>query len=276
MRQLYFYADLGSNHNGDITRAKKLIDAAAEAGCWGVKVQLFSADDIFAPGFAPEKPIPILKREWIPELAKHAHAAKLDFGCTIFNPHDMGLIDEHCDYIKISSYEILRADLLEAANYISLPVHISTGMATIAEIQTAVHQIKNKSVVLYHCCAEYPAPVERCNIERIKTFQNKIIHDDIQVGWSHHSDSYIPILTAVALGCSHIEMHIDLNDTAGYETHHGHCWTPSRLNTTIYMAQQIVKSIQYVSVEDAYKQERLKRADPVDNRRPHISIREKN
>jgi len=276
MRQLYFYADLGSNHNGDITRAKKLIDAAAEAGCWGVKVQLFSADDIFAPGFAPEKSIPILKREWIPELAKHAHAAKLEFGCTIFNPNDMGLIDEHCDYIKISSYEMLRTDLLEAANYISLPVHISTGMATIAEIQTAVHQIKNKSVVLYHCCAEYPAPVERCNIERIKTFQNKIIHDDIRIGWSHHSDSYIPVLSAVAIGCSHIEIHIDLSDMIGHETKHRHCWIPARLNTTIYMSQQIVKSMQYVSVEDIYKQERLKRADPIDFRRPYQSIREKN
>lgn len=276
MRQLYFYADLGSNHNGDITRAKKLIDAAAEAGCWGVKVQLFSADDIFAPGFAPEKSIPILKREWIPELAKHAHAAKLEFGCTIFNPNDMGLIDEHCDYIKISSYEMLRTDLIQAANYISLPVHISTGMATIAEIQTTVHQIKNKSVVLYHCCAEYPAPVERCNIERIKTFQNKIIHDDIQVGWSHHSDSYIPILSAVAIGCSHIEMHIDLEDMAGYESYCGHCWNPVRMGSAIYMAQQITKSLQYVSVEDIYKQERLKRADPIDFRRPYQSIREKN
>ena len=139
-----FIAEIGSNHNRDLDRALALIDACADAGADAVKVQLFRIDDLFAPEALAAHAQLRARRAWelppelLAPLAERCHERGLRFGATPFGLWAVEAAAPHVDFLKIASYELLWHDLLRACADTGLPLLVSTGMATDAEVDAAV------------------------------------------------------------------------------------------------------------------------------------------
>ena len=218
----YIIAEIGSNHNKDKKIAKKMIDKAADAGVDAVKFQTFQADKLYSkktPKFSKDKMKPYdliksieLPREWQKELYQYAVKKKLHF---LSSPFDFEAVDElnkiGVPAFKVASFEITDLELLKYIAKKKKPVILSTGMASIEEIEEAIDAIRsqgNDNIVLLHCNSMYPSPVDIVNLNAIKTMQSAF---QIPVGFSDHTlGIHIPV-SAVVTGAKVIEKHITLD-----------------------------------------------------------------
>ena len=167
---------------------RRLIDVAADAGADAVKFQTYSGDRIYSrrarseylERFAGKTPAELLEeislpREWQAELADHARARGIDF---FSSPFDHEAVDELAELgvplLKIASGEIVDLPLIRRAAATGIPLIISTGMATLAEIDdavTAAEEAGAPAVGLMQCASVYPAPVERINLRAMETLR---------------------------------------------------------------------------------------------------------
>ena len=145
---MIFISEVSSNHAGDLDRCLEFIDVSAEIGCDAVKFQLFQVEKLFAPEVLASSEEHRNRREWelpsefIPHIAERCRSRGVQFCCT---PFDLEAVDElapHVDFLKIASYELLWDDLLVACAQTGKPVILSTGMATLDEIQAAVARLR--------------------------------------------------------------------------------------------------------------------------------------
>lgn len=267
-----FIADIGSNHNKDLNRCKELIRQAKEIGCWGVKFQLFEAEKLYHYYFSDK--IAKMKEwelptEFLSKLKNICQNYDIKFGIT---PFDIGSAKRAClyvDFFKISSYDILRLDLISECS--TKPLIISTGGATMEEVQKVSDLFWNRPnyvPVFLHCVSEYPTKPEEVNLIRMEQLKTL----GYPVGWSDHTVEEGVIYQAIARGAEVIEFHLDLEDGLGYESCVGHCWTPDEMQRVIY-------NIRIASVADGclgnqgidkQKIENMRswRADPLDGLRP--------
>jgi N-acetylneuraminate synthase len=233
-----FIAEISSNHNQSLNRINKLIDTAAELGCWAVKFQLFKSHLLFAPEF--KKKIEMMKAWELPtEFLKHIKKRCLDnnlkFICTPFDLNAVQILKPYIDYYKIGSYELMWNQLVKEIIDTKTPWIFSTGMTTTAS--EIVHPIlsgkinDNPPYAVLHCNSNYPAKPEQCNLSKITDIRK--ISRFIDVGWSDHTRNPDVILTAIGLGAKMIEFHFDLEDKKGFESSVGHCWTPSEIKRLI-------------------------------------------
>ena len=277
-----FIAEISSNHNNDLARSLKLVELAKYAGFDSVKFQMFRVEELFSKEAFAAKPFLLDRKSWelnedfIPILSKHAHDLGIEFSCTPFFLEAVDFLAPYCDFLKIASYELLWLNLANKCAATGLPLIISTGMADLSEVDTAVDNLRmnfpNLDLTLLHAVSSYPAPVEECNLAAIQTLASKY---NIGVGWSDHTVSVGVINRAVhKFGAVAIEMHID-SDGAGFEFGSGHCWLPEE-------SKELISSIRAgVSADgDGIKQpvsaelvERSWRADPSDGLRPLIRTR---
>lgn len=217
----FIIAEIGSNHNGNMEQAKKLIDAAAFAGADAVKFQTFTARRLIAD--MPDLMVDGMKKvdyfkqyelpyEWHEELFEYASRKKIVFLSTPFDESAAGLLDKiGVPCFKISSFELVHFPLLKYIASKKKPVILSTGMADLKEIKEAVNLIKNqgnKNIALLHCNSSYPVDFKDANIKVIQTLKDKF---DMPVGYSDHSMGMELSLAAVALGASIIEKHFTLD-----------------------------------------------------------------
>jgi len=218
----YIIAEIGSNHNKDKKIAKKMIDKAAEAVVDAVKFQTFQADKLYSkktPKFSKDKMKPYdliksieLPRGWQKELAQYATKKKLHF---LSSPFDFEAVDElhkiGVPAFKVASFEITDLELLKRIAKKKKPVILSTGMASIEEIEEAIDAIKsqgNDDVILLHCNSMYPSPIDIVNLKAINTMQSAF---QIPIGFSDHTIGiHIPV-AAVVNGARVIEKHITLD-----------------------------------------------------------------
>ena len=218
----YIIAEIGSNHNKDKKIAKKMIDKAAEAGVDAVKFQTFQADKLYSkktPKFSKDKMKPYdliksieLPRGWQKELCQYASKKKLHF---LSSPFDFEAVDElhkiGVPAFKVASFEITDLELLKHIAKKKKPVILSTGMASIEEIEEAIDVIKsqgNDNIVLLHCNSMYPSPIDIVNLNAINTMQAAF---QIPIGFSDHTIGiHIPV-AAVVSGARVIEKHITLD-----------------------------------------------------------------
>lgn len=233
-----FIAELGSNHNRDAERARRLVDACADAGAGAVKVQVFRIDDLFAPEILAARPELAARAGWelplelLAPLAAHAHERGMAFGATPFALWAVDAVAEHVDFLKVASYELLWHDLLRACAQTGKPLVISTGMAAEAEIDAAMHVLREEGArpALLHCVSAYPTPRRDCNLAAIETLRARY---DCSAGWSDHSADPAIVERAVRRwGAAEVELHVDLDDGAGHEAG-PHNWTPARIAATI-------------------------------------------
>ena len=228
----YIIAELSGNHNGDIRRAKRLIDAAKSAGADAVKLQTYRPDTITIQSDRPEFRIKSgLWRgrslydlyneahtpwEWHAELFAYAKTT----GITIFStPFDETAVDllESLDApaYKIASAEIIDWELIESVAKTGKPVLISSGMASDEEIDEALHILRTNGtsdIVLLHCVSAYPTPLSESCLSRIEYLYKKF---GVLIGLSDHTLGNAAAVAAVTLGAVVVEKHFTLSRDDG-------------------------------------------------------------
>jgi N-acetylneuraminate synthase len=224
----YVICELSGNHNGSLDRALVMIDAAADTGCDAIKIQTYTADTITMDVDRPEFHINdggLWHGRSLYELYQEAytpyewHAALFERarkrGVTIFSsPFDETAVDLlaglDAPAYKIASFEAVDLPLIRYAAAQGKPLIISTGMANVAEMETARDAALSAGapgVVLLHCVSSYPAPMEEANV---RTVPDMAARFGCPIGLSDHTPGTAASVAAVALGASVIEKHFTL------------------------------------------------------------------
>jgi N,N'-diacetyllegionaminate synthase len=225
----YVIAEAGSNHNRDLGIARKLIDVAAEAGVDAVKFQTYSGrtlystktprfdflDDELAAKPAHELLDEIaLPREWQPILAEHCRERGVEF---MSSPFDRQAVDEldalDVGAFKIASFELVDLPFIRYAAARRRPLILSTGMASLGEIEEAVvaaREAGTAEIALLQCASLYPAPAHVMNLRSIPVMQAAF---GVPVGLSDHTNGTHAAVAAVALGACIVEKHYTLDRT---------------------------------------------------------------
>ena len=228
----YIIAEMSGNHNHDLSRALKIIDAAKAAGVHAVKLQTYTADTItidhdgdeflITQGLWAGRRLYKLYEEahtpWGWHKAMFDHAAKLDI--TIFSsPFDRTAIDFLEDLnapaYKIASFEIVDLPLIRYAASTGKPIIMSTGIATkdeIGEAIAAVRDSNNNNLIVLHCVSGYPSDPAEANLLTMKDIADSF---DVLTGLSDHSYGIAVAVAATALGATVIEKHLTLSRAEG-------------------------------------------------------------
>lgn len=277
-----FVAEVSSNHYRDLNRCCRFIEQAAAVGCRAVKFQLFRIEELFAPQILAQSEVHRQRKDWelprefLPPLAQRCRELGIQFSCTPFYLQAVEELLPYVDFYKIASYELLWKDLLEACAATGKPIVLSTGMATLAEIASAVQTLRQAGcldLTLLHCVSGYPAPPEQCNLAAIDALRRSF---SCPVGWSDHSASPAVLYRAVhRWQASMVEFHLDL-DGQGEEYAAGHCWLPQEIQSVIEAVRTGCGADgsgekQPTAVEQS---DRDWRADPEDGLRPLKKIRD--
>ena len=221
---IYIIAEIGANHNRDLKIAKTLIDKAAEAGVNAVKFQTYKAENLYsknAPKFSKDEVNPFdlikaneLPREWHRELFTYALNKKLHFLSSPFDYEAVNDLDAvGVPAFKVASFELIDLGLLKHIAQKKKPILLSVGLATLGEIEEALHTIRsqgNNDIALLHCASLYPAPVETVNLNAIQTLSKAF---QIPIGFSDHTLGIHIAVAAVAKGACIIEKHFTLDRT---------------------------------------------------------------
>lgn len=223
-------AEAGVNHNGDLQRAKHLVRCAAAAGADMIKFQTFVTDKSIsrtapkaeyqmrtdAPGETQYEMVRKLElsRQAHEELIEECGREGIRFLSTAFDPESFDmLVDLGLDLVKIPSGEITNLPFLRHVTRLGKPVLLSTGMASLGEVEAALEIIEQSGtprnyVTVLHCTTEYPAPMEDVNLRAIASLKAAF---GVEVGYSDHTVGIEVPVAAVALGATVIEKHFTLD-----------------------------------------------------------------
>ena len=225
MSRVYVIAEAGVNHNGSLEIARKLVEAAAEAGAAAVKFQTFRADTLVARDApkaeyqkettdAAESQYQMLRKLELDEAAHRelkelCEERQIDFVSTPFDLTDIPLLTRiGMPFFKIPSGAVTDLPYLRAINACGKPIVLSTGMATLAEVADALGVLKDCPVSLLHCTTEYPCPYADVNLKAMLTLKERF---DLPVGYSDHTRGIEVSVAAVALGAEIVEKHFTLD-----------------------------------------------------------------
>ena len=232
MRSTYIIAEAGVNHNGDLALALRMIEAAAQAGADAVKFQTFDATRLVSR-YAPkanyqlattdveETQLEMLKKLQLNEaehqqLVEHCKACGIAFLSSPFDEQSLAyLLELDMPLIKVPSGEITNRAFLQKIGCSGKPVVLSTGMATLGEVEAALSVLleagmSREHVTILHCNTEYPTPVSDVNLRAMNTLATAF---DVAVGYSDHTEGIEVSIAAVARGARIIEKHFTLDRT---------------------------------------------------------------
>ncbi|HXI13969.1 MAG TPA: N-acetylneuraminate synthase [Thermoanaerobaculia bacterium] len=237
MSHCYVIAEAGVNHNGRIDLAERLIDAAVDAGADAVKFQSFRADKLVSPDARKaeyqlrytdetESQLEMLRKLELSDR-DHEHLRdrclerRIEFLSTPFDEESADMLEAlGVARFKVASGELTNAPLLQHLAGKEKPLIVSTGMATLEEVERAVAVIRaagDPPVTILHCVSNYPAPVEEVNLRAMLTLGARTGHP---VGYSDHTLGVEVSLAAVALGATVIEKHLTLDRQLPGPDHH--------------------------------------------------------
>lgn len=223
-------AEVGVNHNGDLEQALSLIDAAACAGADLVKFQTFSADRLVTAtaakaayqmrsGNMDETQQAMLRKLELSRamhevLMAHCRERQIEFFSTGFDIPSLDLLRElGLERFKIPSGEITNLPYLRHVGSFGSPVILSTGMATLGEIEAALTVLEiagmsRRHITVLHCNTEYPTPMQDVNLRAMLGIRDAL---GVTVGYSDHTRGIEIPVAAVALGATVIEKHLTLD-----------------------------------------------------------------
>lgn len=230
MSRVFIIAEAGVNHNGSLELAKRLVDAAVEAGADAVKFQTFKADKLVSKSAqkasyqmqttdAEESQYQMIKKL---ELDENAHREiisyckqnQIMFLSTPFDHDSIDMLDGFGMHIfKIPSGEITNLPYLRHVGGLGKEVILSTGMSDLGEIEDALNVLvqagtSKEKITVLHATTEYPCPIEDVNLRAMNTIQ---LAFGVNVGYSDHTNGVEVPIAAVALGASVIEKHFTLD-----------------------------------------------------------------
>lgn len=233
-------AEAGSNHDGDIETAKKLIDIAADAGADAVKFQSFRASDLLVPSDPDYELLASIElpHKWLSELKVYADSRDIGFCSTPFDAESVNILDDlGVPFFKIASGDITYEQLLRYVARKGKGILLSTGKSDEEDIDRAIswiHDEGNYDVVLLHCISKYPAAISELNLRVLTTMRDKY---DVTVGLSDHTEEpYVPAL-AVAMGARVIEKHFTY-DKKAKGPDHSYALSPDELKEMVQIVRE--------------------------------------
>jgi pseudaminic acid synthase len=229
----FIIAELSGNHEGSFDKAKQIIKAASEAGADAVKLQTYTPDTItlncdneyfqitqgtiwdgrtlynlYEEAYTPW--------EWHKELIDYANSLGLICFSSPFDLTAVDFLEElNTPAYKIASFEINDIQLIEYVASKGKPIIMSTGVATIGEIDEAIKACKrqgNNQIILLKCCSAYPTPMEDINLRTMPNMKDTF---GTHTGLSDHTLGHTVALGAIALGATVIEKHLTLSRDDG-------------------------------------------------------------
>ncbi|HAM34789.1 MAG TPA: shikimate dehydrogenase [Elusimicrobia bacterium] len=220
----FIIAEAGSNHDGNLSQALRLIDVAASAGADAVKFQLFRAQTLYPKlevrprylkSLGVQKSIYRVIEDmempwsWLPRLYKRCQRRGILFMATPFDEDCADRLRALVPAFKIASYEMTHAPLLRHVARLGKPLILSTGAADAGEIDRALKGLPRSRVCLMQCTAKYPAPPKSLNLNVIPWLKARY---KVPVGLSDHSaDCAVAPVAAAALGANLLEKHFTLS-----------------------------------------------------------------
>ena len=230
MSYVLIIAEAGINHNGDMALAKKLVDAAADAGADYVKFQSFKTDALLLESAEKavyqkkitgdgESQYDMLAKLELSEADHHeligyCEDKKIKF---LSSPFDLDSIDLlvklNLDYLKVPSGEITNYPYIQKIGASGKDILLSTGMSNLGEVEAALNLLiasgaERKSISVMHCSTEYPTPAAEANLRAIETIRTAL---NVNTGYSDHTLGMEACIAAAALGATVIEKHITLD-----------------------------------------------------------------
>jgi N-acetylneuraminate synthase len=225
-RPAYVIAEIGSNHDGDIQKARDMIDVAAAAGCDAVKFQIFRGEYLCAPDPVPEATEESsaaffadidrhsMPWNWTGEVKAYSESKGLTFLCSAFDDAGVELLASHdVAAHKVASPELNHLPLLRKMAQTGKPLIVSTGLSKLGEIEEALETIDAANpqcrVILMHCVSAYPTPREEANLAVIETMRRCF---GLPVGFSDHTMGALEVpVAAVKAGACAIEKHYTMS-----------------------------------------------------------------
>ncbi|WP_445666648.1 N-acetylneuraminate synthase [Fodinibius sp. AD559] len=268
-------AEAGVNHNGDRSIAEKLIKVAAEAGVDFVKFQTFNADKIVSTkaqkaeyqsnnvDSGSDDQYSMLKSVELSEedhqfIIKKCEENNIRFLSTAFDEDGIDYLDQlGLPFFKSPSGEITNYPYLRKLGQKGKPVILSTGMATMQEVEDAISVLtefglKKENLTVLHCNTEYPTPMEDVNLKAMNTIAEEL---DVKVGYSDHTLGIEVPIAAVARGARVIEKHFTLDrDLPGPD--HRASLEPDELKAMVEGIRNIEKALSGDGIKKPSRSER--------------------
>lgn len=218
----YIIAEIGTNHDGKIHKAKQLIKIAKQSRCNAVKFQSWD-ETMWSDSFLKKNPdlIKDIKKlsvdfKFLKKMKNYCKKLKIDFASTPFSTKQVDeLIKLKPAFIKIASMDIVNLNLIKYCVKFNYPILISTGLAQLSEIKEVNNLLKKEkknNAAFLHCVSIYPPKDKEMNMLNMKYLKEKL---DFPIGFSDHSEGSISAIQAVSLGSNIFEKHITLDKKIG-------------------------------------------------------------
>jgi N-acetylneuraminate synthase len=276
----YVIAEIGANYNGDMALCRRIIDAAKASGADAAKFQSWSKDSLICKAeygrntsYADKKrhfgslEEMVEKYQFTPaqhrEVAAYCREIGIEFLSSAFSPREVDLLESlGVPVHKIASMDVNNPHLLKHVAKTGKPVILSTGMATLGEIESALAALRGNGsgpVALLHCIAIYPPDYRDIHLRNIPMLQQAF---DVPVGFSDHSMGVSIPLAAVALGACIVEKHFTLNrEMDGWD--HWISATPDELKVIVDEGKNVTlalgSSVRTVSPAELEKRKKFRR-----------------
>jgi N-acetylneuraminate synthase len=255
----YVIAEIGANHNGDLDLCRRLIEAAAESGADAVKFQSWTKDSLISraeyqrntryrrDGTAPSLEEAVeryqLGESGLEAVADFCRTRGVVWFASCFARAEVDLLESlDVPAYKIASMDVNHLPLLEYVGRTGKPVLVSTGMATLGEVERALSTLRDAGagpVALLHCVSSYPCPPEETNLRMLSTWQQSF---GVPVGYSDHTLGTAVPLAAVALGACAFEKHFTLSrDLEGWD--HAISADPAELRALVDGARSVFAAL---------------------------------
>ena len=252
---IFFIAEIGINHNGDMKICKQLIDLAVTAGCDAVKFQKRDINTVYSKKLLDsyrESPWGTTQREQkiglefnkqdYKEIDNYCKKKNIEWFASAWDLKSQAFLREfNCKYNKIASAMLVNEDLLKMVAEEKKHTFISTGLSTLQDIEKAVNIFRdnNCSFELMHCVSTYPMKYTDANLKTILTLKEKF---KCNVGYSGHETGLTVSYAAAALGISSLERHITL-DRAMYGSDQAASLAPQGLKKIVSEVKKIQKAL---------------------------------
>ena len=204
---MFLIAEVGVNHNGKMKKAYELTYEAKQAGADAVKFQLFSSQDLWGDDRIKQFE---LRYDDMTKLSEYCQQLGIEFMCSPFGVAELMFLQPLLKRVKVASGMAKRKPFLEAVADTTLPVILSTGMSTQADIHNAIRTLTHSGhgdgvITLLQCTSSYPCRLEDVNLRTIWSLRDEFRRP---VGISDHTTSITVPLAAAALGATVIEKHL--------------------------------------------------------------------